>query len=181
MSSPTEFLRGLLAKHFEELEFLLSQRAIALESSAHRLENLYDLEERIDAHLDGLILGGDDALPLLREAIGGDEPGPVSAAALALLWLDQPSAAPLVIETLEASATPKAQAIGRALCHGPIDKVRTDLQRIATSGEPAPAAAAAEALAYRKDLKLDESRLAALAGSYDPQVRAATWRIAALL
>jgi hypothetical protein len=181
MSSPVEFLRGLLAKHFEELEFLLARRAIALQSSAYRLENLHDLEERIEAHVDGLILGGQEALPLLSGAIGGDEPGPVSAAALVLLRLDQPSAAGLVIEALQSSPPPKALAIGWALCHGPTDKVTADLQKIASSGDPAPAAAAAEALAYRKNLKVDESRLAALSGSDDPGVRAATWRIAALL
>src|SRR5215213_3636976 len=130
MSSPVEFLRGLLTRHFEKLEFLLSQRVIALRSTTHRLENLYDLEERIDAHLDGLILGDDEAIPLLKEALAGDEPGAAGAAALVLLWLQQPDAAKLVADALKGASGAKAGAISWALCHAPSEKLSKQLETI---------------------------------------------------
>jgi hypothetical protein len=181
MSSPVEFLRGLLARHFEELEFLLSQRTHALGSSAFRLANLRELEERIDAHLDGLILGADETPALLQEAIGGDEPGPVAAAALTLLWLEKPAAAKLVIEALTSAEGPKSQAIGWALSHAPIESISEQLQSLVHNGSPAAAAGAALGLAFHKQLKAGEPRLAELSTDLDPLVRAATWRVAALL
>ncbi|MBU2959875.1 hypothetical protein KO516_03345 [Citreicella sp. C3M06] len=48
----------LLQIHTEDAAFLLSQRALACEAPNYRLEDLYDLDQRLAGHLDGLICGG---------------------------------------------------------------------------------------------------------------------------
>jgi hypothetical protein len=180
MSSASDFLNDSMTRHFEELEFLLAQRAAALASPERSLEHMYELEERIDAHLDGLILGAQHAVPLLQEAIEGEEPGPVEAAAYALLWMRSPETARLVIKALAGAEPPKAAAICHALCHAPIDLTAEDLQSL-LDGSPVSATAAAATLAYHGQLKADPQRLAELSTADDPGIRAATWRLAALL
>jgi hypothetical protein len=180
MSSVSEFLKGLLTRHFEELEFLLAQRAVAISSPERSIEHVYELEERIDAHLDGLILGEGHAVPLLQEAVEGDDPGPVEAAAFALLWMRTRETTQLVTKALASAEPPKAAAICRALCHAPIDLSSEELVSL-LNGSPVPATAAAEALAYHGQLKADSKRLAELSVDEDAGIRAATWRLAALL
>ncbi|MCA9139367.1 MAG: hypothetical protein KDB00_21480, partial [Planctomycetales bacterium] len=61
----------ILTEHLEEIEFLWSQRTEAIRSPDYSVRELLELDDRIDAHLQGLLVGGEHcvefAVPLLQE------------------------------------------------------------------------------------------------------------------
>lgn len=76
----------VLEEHLDEASFLWSQWERALVSSLHELSDTAELEERLLAHVDGLVIGGEPAVSeLLLPGLETDEPERVSASALALL------------------------------------------------------------------------------------------------
>ena len=73
-------------EHLDEAAFLWLQWERALLSPAHDLRETVELEERLLAHLDGLVLGGAPvARALLRPALESEEPPRISSALWALL------------------------------------------------------------------------------------------------
>jgi hypothetical protein len=106
------------------------------------------LEERIAAHLDGLLLAGEAAIPTLEAGLADEDPQNVFAAAYVLLALRIPTAAQRVAEAFLHVEAEGLEALSQSLCHGPIDLIEQPLRRAAASA-PAPVAVAAlEALAF---------------------------------
>lgn len=174
-------LFDILEEHIEELGFLWEQRKDALGSSECTSSDVAELEERIQAHLQGILVGGEDAVLLLHERLAGDDPEIVFAAVFALLRIDTEDSARLVIEAFLQAEEDRLQAIGEALSHGPIDKVRPHL-REASSSAPAPVAAAAlRALVFHRDDDIDLDRLPEFTRDEDPVVRRIGWQIAGML
>jgi uncharacterized protein (TIGR02270 family) len=58
---------AILERHKDELSFLWSLRDAAVRSPRHDLCTLGELDERLDAHLDGLRVGGEAGFALVRE------------------------------------------------------------------------------------------------------------------
>ena len=58
--TPMKFLPDLVEEHFEELAFLWGQRRGALRSPRFMPRDLDRLEKRIEAHLQGLLIAGDE-------------------------------------------------------------------------------------------------------------------------
>ena len=78
--------RGIYEEHLDEAAFLWEQWERSLGSSRHVLSEVAEEEERLRAHLDGLVLGGRAvAEELLVLALESDEGPRVTAAAFALL------------------------------------------------------------------------------------------------
>lgn len=75
-------LHDILELHREELAFLRLQRAVAVHAPNFDLRTLGDLDERVEAHLDGLRIAGDAGFAVLRGALDPGEPGIVFAAAV---------------------------------------------------------------------------------------------------
>ena len=81
------FIPDIAEEHFEELQFLWSQRRNALRSAAYTMREMGMLEERIEAHAQGLLVLGDNLLEFVGKALDGDDAMPAFAAAYALLRL----------------------------------------------------------------------------------------------
>jgi uncharacterized protein (TIGR02270 family) len=103
-------------EHLDEAAWLWGEWESSLDSSVYSIADVaVGPEERLLAHLDGLVLGGAKvAEKLLLPALAGEEPGMVAAAAWALVQAEDADHQDKVIETLVAGA-PAATAIGRAL------------------------------------------------------------------
>src|SRR2546426_7951091 len=84
-SSTAAFTLDILEEHLEELAFLWSQRQAAVRDPAYTIRELTHLEERITAHLHGVLTIGEVALPLLEDTLSAEDPHIVFAAAYALL------------------------------------------------------------------------------------------------
>jgi hypothetical protein len=144
------------------------------------LDDVKRLNDRIEPHLDGLRIAAKANPAAITAQLKGDDPSAVSAAAVALLQLQVKEADDEVARALLASEPKQADAIRRALMHGPIDLLEEPLRTAADSAPPHVAAAALEALLYhgRRGVKTD--RLAEFVRHEDPAIRAAAWRIVAL-
>jgi uncharacterized protein (TIGR02270 family) len=78
-------LLGIAQEHLEEAEFLFAARHRALRSELYDLNRLAELEERLDAHLDGLAGAAEEDWPGFAEGLGADDPGIVAAAVAGLV------------------------------------------------------------------------------------------------
>ncbi len=85
----------IVSQHAEESSFLWLLRDAATKEPHYSLDDLHVLEQRIDAHLDGLRVAGRDAWPFCHEGLRAQEAGEVFTAAYTALdnaekaWLSQ--------------------------------------------------------------------------------------------
>jgi len=171
----------ILEEHFEELAFLWGQRQEALYSPEYTLPELLELEERIEAHVQGLLVGAENTIPFVEDGLSQDEPLEVFAASYTLLRLNIDPAARQVKDAFFQAEGPQLGGIREALCNGPIDMVMGQLRETVTSA-PAPiAAAAAEALAFHGKLDPATAQLAKFSQDKSAQVRRAAWRLIMLV
>ncbi|MDU2612001.1 MAG: hypothetical protein E7C76_14200, partial [Pseudomonas aeruginosa] len=136
---------AVIDQHVEEAGFLAGLRDHAVRAPHYDLAHLLDLDNRIEAHLDALQIGGLRSLDLVLKALDTNAEGEVFVAAIlvfrgtngtalaqlcehlrrfpegarffaaALSWLDWGQARPWV-ERLLASPEPLFRAIGLAAC-----------------------------------------------------------------
>src|SRR5262245_23278092 len=71
---------GLYKEHLEEASFLYEQRLAYLHDPEVDWPEVRGWEERFEAHLDALVLGGELALSVCRPAAADGDPGKMHAA-----------------------------------------------------------------------------------------------------
>lgn len=94
MASTAQILLPIIEQHAEEAAFLWHLRDLAVEQPHYAQRHLLRLEERLEAHLDGLRVAGEVGLDLLGTQLESD----LSAAAMfpvALLTLERGEASPI--------------------------------------------------------------------------------------
>lgn len=142
----------ILDQHAEELTFLWLLRDAAALGPHYDLPALAELDERLDAHLDGLRLAAAEGLVVLRDAAAAGEPGAVFAAALlALERADAEAFAPLL--DIAAADPAAARGLVSACAWAPFDRVRAALDPWLQPSAPAPRRRVAVAAwaAHRRD------------------------------
>jgi uncharacterized protein (TIGR02270 family) len=179
-AAPLKFLPDLVEEHFEELAFLWGQRRGALASPRFFSRDLDRLEKRVEAHLAGLLIAGDELAEFIRPGLEGDDADEAFAAGFALLRSRIPGAPDKVWEAFASAAGPRADGLAEAFAHGPADALLSRLEDAVRSAPPPRSAAAAEALALRGRLRPDSRARDAWLASEEPSVRRKAWRIAAL-
>ena len=175
------YLLSILEEHFEELQMLWELRQTAIRDPDYLITDVAELDERIEAHTDGLVLGGEHSLPLLEEGLAGDESAVAFSATYVLLRLQSETAARQVMEAFLAAEGEALGGIARALCHGPIHVLEGQLHEALGSAPDPVAAAAAEVLAFHRKLSRQPDRISELLRGDDPQVRRTAWRVVALI
>jgi uncharacterized protein (TIGR02270 family) len=78
--SVVSFNVGLYEEHLEEAAFLYEQRQALLVNPEISWAEIGEFEERLEAHIDALIVGGELALQIVRERMKGGGPGELYAA-----------------------------------------------------------------------------------------------------
>ncbi len=174
------YLKSILEEHFEELQMLWQMRRGALRDPARRVRNLRELDERIEAHLDGLVLGAEHSLPILAAGLGGDDASMTFAAASVLLRIGGEEHRRMVLAAFADAKEGQLAGIREALCRSTVEGIDEELARFARTAAAPVAAAALEVLHSRgrRDVKIP--RLAEFVRHEDPAVRCAGWRIFAL-
>jgi uncharacterized protein (TIGR02270 family) len=76
----TFIIEWVVEQHAEEAAFLWTTRDWAVRSSNYSLKDLSGLDERVEAHLDGLRVAGQFGWQLCEQALDKEEPGRVFAA-----------------------------------------------------------------------------------------------------
>lgn len=140
----------IVEEHFEELDFLWEQRENVIFAPDWTLEELEELEDRADAHLDGLRLAEGHSLDLARPALAGEDAGAATAAALTVMTFgsDEPEAELLM--ALAAGTPEVREGIGTGLRHSDIRRVLPRIQELSQHAETPVRAAAAEILAFHR-------------------------------
>jgi uncharacterized protein (TIGR02270 family) len=81
-SAKNTIIKDIVDQHFEEASFLWSQRDAAVTASNYTLEDLVFLDERVEAHIDGLRVAGDYAWDLCEAGMDPEDPGTVFTASV---------------------------------------------------------------------------------------------------
>jgi uncharacterized protein (TIGR02270 family) len=136
MASPAVMAATLLERHLDEAGFLWTQRRAAVDSASHDLHSLVELDRRVEAHLDGLRLGGAPAWEACRRALDDEEPGGVFVAAALALGRGDLAGFAAVLE-LATSQHALGAALVDALAWVPIDQARPALERLLSPALPA--------------------------------------------
>jgi len=77
-----KILKHIVEQHAEEAAFLWILRDDAVRQPHYNLHDLADLDKRVEAHLDGLRIGGEPAWEICEAALEWEEPGEVFVAAV---------------------------------------------------------------------------------------------------
>ncbi len=173
------FIPDIAEEHFEELQFLWSQRRNALRSAAYTMREMGMLEERIEAHVQGLLVLGEELPGFVAAGLASSDEMPAFAAAYALLRSGTADALERVQNALLEGEGKRLDGIREALAHGPAQPLIPLLQSLFISAPPPLAVAAGEALAFHRALQVSAEQLTPLLRDEAPAVRRSAWRIAA--
>jgi uncharacterized protein (TIGR02270 family) len=172
-------IADLLQVHAEDLAFLWGQCREALGSRKHSLREYGELNERIEAHLQGLLVAGSAELThWLQPQLGGMHRDEVFAAAYTMLRLAEPDSARAVVAGFSQAAGPALAGLRDALSIAPHALFAADMQSALDQGQPTTAVAAAVVLANHRLLDGSSPRLARLLEDTDAGVCELAWRAA---
>ncbi|MBI3597289.1 MAG: hypothetical protein HY203_09075 [Nitrospirae bacterium] len=174
-------IKDILEEYVENLQFLWERRCAELQGQDMFPRSYADLEERVAANADALILAGSDAVPLLTKGLGGDEAAVSLASGYVLLSMGDEKAAHLVLEGFNKASGPCLEGLIRALSYGSIEQIATGLQEAAVSGPVLQASAAAEVLAFHNKGDYAAGRINEFLACDEASVRRRAWRVVALL
>jgi uncharacterized protein (TIGR02270 family) len=172
------FIPDILEQHVEDLGFLWGQRQDALRSPDYTYAKFLELEDRIAAHLRGVLVVGERGLEWIERGLGSDDALEAFASGFSLLHLPNAALHERVLVAFETAERPRRDGLRHALRHCPAG----DLARCERLMKEAPgplAAAAAEVLVFQGRLELPADRLHAFVLADEAEVREAGWRLVA--
>lgn len=177
MPAPATHIPDILEEHVEELAFLWGQRQSAVRDPSYTIREFTHLENRITAHLHGVLAVGEVALPLLEDTLASDDPSMTFAAAYALLHAKNPTATARVRESFTHAEGEVLAALRDALAQAPLNPGVAPYRELFHGG-PAPVSVAAGAiLAFHSALEPTIPQIQRLLLHEDPAVRIGGWRL----
>src|SRR2546426_10550881 len=182
MPSPrATFIPDILEEHVEELAFLWEQRQTAVRDPRYTTREFTHLEERITAHLQGVLAVGEVALPLLEDTLSGEDPFLIFAAAYALLHAKNETATARVRDSFGHAQGPVLAALQDALAQAPFNPGIAPFREL-FPGRPAPVGAAAGTiLAFHSVLEPTIPQIERLLRHEDALVRQSGWHLVGYL
>jgi hypothetical protein len=144
------FAIGLYLEHFEEASFLYDQRCVILNDAAIDWQSLADVEERLEAHLDALTLGGELALAVAQQqALAGDG-GEYHAAISVACRNRSRDGLRSMLDVLDPADEDRIRAAGDAMCRDLPTEWNDIVSRVAAVRNSGAARAAARVVASRQ-------------------------------
>ena len=115
-TSIRQFNVELYREHLEEASFLYEQRLAYLHDPEVNWPDLRDWEERFEAHIDALVVGGELALDICRQQAADGDAGEMHAALRVFCRQDRKDHAFAVLDTLDPTDDDVVRAVAQALC-----------------------------------------------------------------
>ena len=165
-------LVNIIEEHLEEADFLCQQRRNALGDRVCNLGRLTELEERLLAHLDGLILAESDAWNLLKPKLTEGDRGEAFTAAFVALDSGEAGYRDELMKALDQAKGPVFEGITEAFRHSPSVEVEQILRSQLGGANPRVRAIALDVLSFRR-AALDTKQLELFLLDKDPLVVAA--------
>jgi len=91
-------IESIVEQHAEEAAFLWILRDVAVQEPHYSLKDLADIDERVEAHIDGLRIAGEAGWSFCADALTQEEPGEVFAAAVLAFESEQDQRIKMVLE-----------------------------------------------------------------------------------
>jgi uncharacterized protein (TIGR02270 family) len=174
----------ILEEHFEELQVLWPKRQEAMRSPRYTLRTLDELEERIEAHVQGLLVGGEQTRKLLEPGLVEGDPVIAFIAAYGLLRLEKPEIHEAVLNALVKAEGGGLAGIRDAFCQISLEpilpRMRSILNAPPASSRVEVLAAVAEIFSFH-GLDIKTSLMDLFLKHENPKLRQAGWRIAGAL
>ena len=95
-------IESIVEQHAEEAAFLWILRDAAVQAPHYSLKDLADLDERVEAHIDGLRIAEDVGWSICADALAQEEPGEVFVAAVLAFESGQDQRIKMVLEAAAA-------------------------------------------------------------------------------
>ena len=180
--SRARYIVDLLDVHAEDLAFLASQRRTAIGSRRHTIREFAELNERVEAHLQGLLVAPIDVLRSMSAVpLAGSDRDAAFAAAYALLRTDNPDATHAVLVEFTRAKSTGLAGLRDAFSLAPPARFAAEIQSALDHAKPMTAASAAVVLANHRLLDAHSARLAQLLVDPDPTTCELAWRAALLI
>ncbi len=128
-------IESIVEQHAEEAAFLWILRDAAVQAPHYSLKDLADIDERVEAHIDGLRISEDMGWSICADALAQEEPGEVFAAAVLAFESGQDQRIKMV---LEAAATDPELSLGLISALGWLrfDQVKEHIDQLLQSLTP---------------------------------------------
>jgi uncharacterized protein (TIGR02270 family) len=111
-----DFNAGLYQEHLEDASFLYGQRQAYLRDPEVNWADISAWEDRLEAHLDALMVGGDLALEVCRKRAAAGEPGEMHAALRVFCRQDRKESAFETLDVIDPADDAAVDAAVWALC-----------------------------------------------------------------
>lgn len=176
------YIPDLVQVHIDDLAFVWGQRREALVSRRHSLREYAELNERLEAHLQGVLVAPPDALGvLLQSQLAGPDRDEAFAAAYAMLRLADTTATHAVVVEFSRAQGPALAGLRDAFSLAPHALFAAEMRSALDQAKPTTAVAAAAVLANHQLLDAASPRLARLLDDEDEAVAQLAWRVASVV
>lgn len=176
-----EWDMSVVEEHFEELQALWYVHASAIRSDRYWAGDLLKLQERIAAHVEGVVLAGSRAHGIIKEAlVSGDAGLAFAAAVTSLRALDLPLLQPL-FKAFDQANEQTARGFIEGFCASSISACESLLHERLAAAETNTASQAAYILAFHGRLGLEHPCVQQFLCDADPAVRQRGWHIIPLV
>ncbi len=162
-TSVRQFNVELYREHLEEASSLYDLRLAYLHDPEINWPDLADWEERFEAHIDALVVGGELALDVCRQQAANGDAGEMQAALRVFCRQDRKDDAFSVLGALDPADEESVRAAAQALCHETPATWRDDLLHLFQGDQPQLTAVLARVIGSRRfpSEELLKSKLAA--------------------
>lgn len=149
-TSPRAFLIELYEEYLEEASFLCEQRRTLLQNPEITWKKIGDFEERLEAHIDGLVVGDKLALHVCKRQAADGDFGELFAAVCVFCRQDQRDLVLAILDELDPGDLEKASAAADALKYELPKTWFPDFLTLLDAGDPKLAPILARAFSYRR-------------------------------
>ncbi len=175
-----EWDMSVVEEHFEELQALWYVHSIAVRNERYFSGDLLKLQDRIAAHVNGVVLAGSRAHGIVQEALVSGDAGMVFAAVLTCLRTpDLPLHLPL-FKAFDQADDQSAHGWIEGFCASPIAACESSLLERVETPEVNIASQAAYILAFHGNLTVDHPCIQRFMCDANPIVRQRGWAILSL-
>lgn len=176
------WLQSILEEHFEEIQMLWELRRTAIRDPSYKSTDVGDMDERIAANVDALLINRDHSEEILLAGLDSGDPSAVFAACFVfLLGGDEKLIDRMVALLCIAEDEVIIKAIAEALTVSPLKANERMMRNLLTHSRPEVASVAAEALAFHAKLDSTFTRLDDFLVDRSPDIRRRGWSIVSCL
>ncbi|MDM8542947.1 hypothetical protein QUF90_17880 [Desulfococcaceae bacterium HSG9] len=176
LSAQEKFSVSLYAEHLEEASFLYEQRLSLSDNPEMTWLNIEDFEDRLEAHIDGLMAGGDPAIAMCKLQAREGDFGELYAAVRVFCRQNRLDLVKEILNESDAQDKQSVQAVSDALNHELPENWHNEFIRLLSEGDAKLVSIVAKLIGYQR-MSASEELLLTLPKSDPDALPAILWAI----